>query len=217
MQFFRQSKIEITPPQNRKFVVVGFFDCSSWKFQLLRIPNFQPTKKNRTFAEKLKLVMAQYSKAEREKKISQACEMFCKGFDAQTIADIMGDIKSSTIEKWIRDFDFEKKKRNQVIALSEIRNSVLESYADVLDGKTPKISADQAVKYANAFEKFSCKKQVLSYMHEAYEIECEEIMNEIQKAKNRKEKESLLDELKRIRTRQEKILTRITNEVLGNE
>ena len=161
--------------------------------------------------------MAQFSKAEREKKVSQACEMYCKGFDAETISDIMGDVKVSTIEKWIREFNFDKKKRNQVIALSEIRNSILESYADVLDGKQPKISADQAVKYANAFEKFSSKKQVLSYMHEAYEVECEEIMNEISKAKNNKEKEAVLLELKRIRVRQEKILTRLTNEVLGNE
>lgn len=161
--------------------------------------------------------MAQFTKAERDKKIAQASEMFCKGFDAQTIADIMGDVKGSTIEKWVREFDFEQKKRNQVIALSEIRNSVLESYADVLDGKTPKISADQAVKYANAFEKFSCKKQVLSYMYEAYEIEYEEVMGEIQKATTRKEKERLLEELKVMRIRQDKILTRLTKEVLGND
>lgn len=161
--------------------------------------------------------MAQFSKAERERKISQACDMYCKGFDAQTIADIMADVTSGTIEKWIREFDFEKKKRNQLIALSEIRNSILESYADVLEGKTPKISADQAVKYANAFEKFSSKKQVLSYMYEAFEMLSEEYMNDLQKGEGRRQKEALLDELREVRSKMEKVLTRLTNEILGNE
>ncbi len=160
--------------------------------------------------------MAQFKKAEREQKIEQARRMYCKGFDAQTIADIM-DITLRTIEKWIRENDFERSKRSQIIALSEIRNSILESYADLLDGKKPKVKPDEAAKYATAFEKFSSKKQVLSYMHEAYEMLSEEYMNDLQKSKNNKEKETLLGELRVARTKMEKVLTRLTNEVLGNE
>ena len=167
--------------------------------------------------QKQVIFMAQFTKAEREEKIEQARKMYCKGFDAQTIAEIMGDVTARTIERWIREFNFETSKRSQLIALSEIRNSILESYADVLDGKTPKISADQAVKYANAFEKFSSKKQVLMYMYEAFEILCEDYMKDIQIAKNRKEKETLLEELQNVRRRQEKVLTQLNNEVLGNE
>lgn len=161
--------------------------------------------------------MARFTKAQREEKISQARRMYCKGFDAQTISDIMGDVEVSTIERWIRDEGFEKDKRSQIIALSEIRNSILESYADVLEGKKPKITADQAVKYANAFEKFSSKKQVLMYQYESYEILCEEYMSDIQKTTDKKEKEELLKELQNIRTRMDRVLTRLTGEVIGNE
>jgi hypothetical protein len=101
--------------------------------------------------------------------------------------------------------------------LSEIRNSILESFADVLDGKAPKITPDQASKYAIAFERFSARKQVLTYMHEAYEMLCEEYMNAIQAACGRGEKETLLSELRVTRSMMDKVLTRLTNEVLGNE
>lgn len=160
--------------------------------------------------------MPKMSEAERLQKIEQARQMYCKGFDAQTIADIMA-LAARTVESWIRTYDFEKSKRSQIIALSEIRNSVLESYADVLDGKTPKISADQAVKYANAFEKFSSKKQVLSYMHEAYEMLTDEFMTEIQKAKTPKEREALLAALRGARAKMTKVLTKLTKEVLGDD
>lgn len=160
--------------------------------------------------------MARMSEAERQQKIEQARQMYCKGFDAQTIADIMS-LSARTIDSWIRQYDFEKSKRSQIIALSEIRNSVLESYADVLDGKTPKISADQAVKYANAFEKFSSKKQVLSYMHEAYEMLTDEYMREIQKEQTTKKREQLLAELRNARNKMNKVLTKLTKEVLGDD
>jgi hypothetical protein len=161
--------------------------------------------------------MAQFTKAEREQKIEQAKQMFCKGFDAQTIADIMGDVTARTVEKWAREENFERSKRSQIIALSEIRNSILESYADLLDGKKPKVKPEEAARYATAFEKFSDRKKVLMYMYEAYEIECEEMMSEIQKATGKKEKESLLEEYKRTRNRQEKIIIRLNNELFGNE
>lgn len=160
--------------------------------------------------------MPKMSEAERQIKIEQARQMYCKGFDAQTISDIMV-LAVRTVNEWIRVYDFEKSKRSQIIALSEIRNSVLESYADVLDGKTPKISADQAVKYANAFEKFSSKKQVLSYMHEAYEMLTDEYMREIQKEQDLKERESLLKELRKVRVKMTKVLSKLTKEVLGDD
>ena len=161
--------------------------------------------------------MARFSKAQREQKIEQAKQMFCKGFDFQTIADIMSDVEPVTIEKWAREFNFEKEKRNQIIAIAEIRNAILTSFADVLDDKKPKITPDQAAKYAAAFEKFSDKKKVLMYMHEAFEMLCEEYMKAIQAAKSRKEKETLLSEVRGSRSFMDKVLTRLTNEVLGND
>lgn len=76
---------------------------------------------------------------------------------------------------------------------------------------------DQAAKYATAFEKFSSKKQVLTYMHEAYEMLCEEYMKDIQKAEKKKDKETLLGNLRVTRSVMEKVLTRLTNEVIGHE
>jgi uncharacterized protein YjcR len=161
--------------------------------------------------------MARFTKSEREKRIEHAKQLYCKGFDADTIAEILGDVSVSTINKWINEKDFEKSKRSQIIALSAIRDSILESYADLLDGKKPKVKPDEAAKYATAFEKFSAKKQVLTYMYEAFELLCEAFMKDIQKAKTKKEKEQIHAYLRESRARQERVLTQLTNEVLGNE
>jgi hypothetical protein len=161
--------------------------------------------------------MAQWTKEIREQKIGYAKQLYCKGFDTFTIADIMGDVKPRTIEGWAKEFQFETSKRSQIIALSEIRNSILESYADLLEGKKPKVKPDEAVKYAAAFEKFSSKKQVLTYMHEAWEILCEEYMKDIQKAKTVKEKEQALNEYKSVRNKTTVVLTKLTNEVIGDD
>jgi hypothetical protein len=161
--------------------------------------------------------MAQFTKKEREMKIQHARQLWCKGFDAQSIADIMGDVKAATVTRWAQEHDFEKSRRSQLIALSEIRNSILESYADMLDGKTPKITPEAAAKYAAAFEKFSARKQVLTYMHEAYQLLDEEYCQSIQAAKGKKEKEQLLDQLRVARGLMQQIITRLTNEVTGIE
>jgi hypothetical protein len=161
--------------------------------------------------------MGKLSKAEREEKILQVKQMYCKGFDAQTISEIMGDVSARTVSTWIRENNFERAKRSQVIALSEIRNSILESYADLLDGKPPKVKPDEAAKYAQAFERFSSKKQVLTYMHEAYEKLSDQITMDIQKAKKTAQKEQLLEFLKDVRALCEKVLTQLTNEVIGDE
>jgi SOS response regulatory protein OraA/RecX len=161
--------------------------------------------------------MAQFTKKERERKIEHARQLWCKGFDAEMIADILDDVKPVTVARWAAEFDFEKNRRSQLIALSELRNSILESYADMLAGKTPKISPEAAAKYAAAFEKFSAKKQVLTYMHEAYQLLDEEYCRNIAQATIRKDKEKLLSDLRTARTLMQTILTRLTNEVIGNE
>jgi hypothetical protein len=161
--------------------------------------------------------MAQFTKKERERKIEHARQLWCKGFDADTIADIMEDVKPVTVARWALEFDFDKSKRSHLIALSEIRNSILESYADLLEGKKPKISPEAAAKYAAAFEKFSSKKQVLTYMHEAYQLLDEEYCRCIQVANTKKAKEELLSQLRATRAIMQNVLTRLTNEVIGNE
>jgi hypothetical protein len=161
--------------------------------------------------------MAQFSKKERERKIRHARQLWCKGFDAESIAEIMGDVKAATVIRWAQDNDFEKSRRSQLISLSEIRNSILESYAAMLDGEKPKISPEAAAKYAAAFEKFSDRKKVLIHLHEACQLIDEEYCINIQNAKTRKEKEQLLDGLRGARAMMQNVLTRLTKEVTGNE
>jgi len=161
--------------------------------------------------------MATFSKQAKQRRVEHARQLYCKGFDAQTIADIMGDLKPSTIQRWINEFDFEKSKRSQLIALSEIRNSILESYAALLDGETPKVRPDEAVKYAKAFEAFSAKKQVLTYMHEAFQMLDEQFCRDIQTAKKTVDKQRILDSLRDARQRMQTVITRLTNEVIGDE
>jgi len=52
--------------------------------------------------------MAQFSKKERERKIQHARQLWCKGFDAGAIADILGDVKEATVARWAQENDFEK-------------------------------------------------------------------------------------------------------------
>lgn len=161
--------------------------------------------------------MAKFTEAEQKKRIEYARQLYCKGFETDVIAEIMGDVSVTTVIRWARENNFELARKSRVIALSEIRNSILDSYADLLDGKVPKIKPDEAAKYATAFEKFSAKKQVLTYMHEAYQLLTEEFMKSLQKAASKVGKEQSLATLKEVRTHMDRVLTRLTNEVLGDE
>lgn len=160
--------------------------------------------------------MAKFTKKEQQIRIDHARQLYCKGFDVETIADIIGDATPSTISRWARDNNFDQSKRSQVIALSEIRNSILESYSDLLDGKKPKITPDQASKYAIAFERFSSKKQVLSYMYESYEMLTEQYQLAIQEGKTKTDKANAFEALQTLRSRMETVINKLNKEVLGD-
>ena len=161
--------------------------------------------------------MAKFSKEQQKQRIDHAKQLYLKGFDFDTIAEILKDTTPSTVARWAKENEFEKLKRSQLIALSEIRNSILESYADLLDGKTPKIKPDEASKYAIAFERFSSKKQVLMYMYEAFELLSESYQLDIQHGKTKEEKEKALNNLQHLRTKMEIVINNLNKEVLGNE
>jgi uncharacterized protein YjcR len=160
--------------------------------------------------------MAKFTETEKKQKIDYAKQLYCKGFDFDTIAELIS-VAATTIRKWAIRHDFEKAKKSQLIALSEIRATILESYADMLDGKKPKITPDAAAKYATAFEKFSAKKQVLTYIYEAYEMLTEAYQKEIQKAKRKADKENLLLKMQTTRKLMDTVITNLSKEVLGNE
>jgi hypothetical protein len=160
--------------------------------------------------------MAKYSKAQLEEMTMRAKSLYCKDFDTDTIAELL-KVSKITVEKWAREHDFEKAKKSQIIALSELRNSILESYSDMLDGKKPKITPDAAVKYARAFELFSSKKQVLLYMFEGFELLTDNYQLQIQNERSKAKKTELLAMLKHLRETMNTVINNLNNEVLGND
>lgn len=158
--------------------------------------------------------MSKYTKEMQKQLIEHARQLYVKGFDAATIADIL-QISANTVVRWARDNNFERSKRNQMIALSEIRRSILESYADMLEGRQPRIKPDDAAKYAMAFERFSAKKQVLTYMYEAFELLTEQYQRNIQLAKTKAQKEQALSDLQKLRENMDVVINNLTAEVLG--
>lgn len=160
--------------------------------------------------------MGKFSKETQKQLIEHARQLYVKGFDADTIASILR-VSVNTVNRWAREHNFERSKRSQLIALSEIRRSILESYADMLEGRTPKIKPDDAAKYATAFERFSARKQVLTYMYEAFELLTEQYQRNIQTAITKQEKEQALADLQKLRANMDIVLNNLTNEVLGND
>ena len=159
--------------------------------------------------------MAKFTKQLQRGKMLYAKDLFVKGFDYGTIADILG-ISDLTVRRWGQKEDFESAKRASFIALSELRNTVLESFAAVKEGKVPVLTPDQAAKYASAFEKLSDKRKTLTYMYEAFEMLSVELIRDLQEASD-KDKEAALVILRKVREKMDKVLTSLTNSVVNNE
>lgn len=160
--------------------------------------------------------MSKYSKEKKRQLVDLARQLYVKGFDYATISDIL-KVSVNTVVRWARENDFERSKRNQMIALSEIRRSILESYADMLEGRQPRIKPDDAAKYAMAFERFSAKKQVLTYMYEAFELLTEQYQRNIQQATEKEQKQQALSDLQKLRANMDVVINNLTAEVLGND
>jgi urate oxidase len=158
--------------------------------------------------------MARFTKEKTEKKKRDAKDLYIKGFELETIAEIT-EIKLSTIKIWAKEGGFETARQSNFIALSELRNTILESFIDLKNGNKPKIKPDEAAKYASAFEKLSDKKKVLSYMYESFDMLTDELIKDVQSAKSKKDKELALEVLKKIREKTDTILTRLTAEALS--
>ncbi len=173
-----------------------------------------------TFARKqlifayLYIIMARFTKEQTEQKKLHAKNLYTKGFDLETIADIIG-LALSTVRRWSLDEDFETARNSNFIALSELRNTILKSFIDLKDGKKPTIKPDEAAKYASAFEKLSDNNKSLSYMYECFEMLTDELSKDIQKAKSKVAKEFALTLLKKVREKTDIILTRLTKETLN--
>lgn len=165
-----------------------------------------------TFARQKAQEMARFAKDIQKQKILHAKSMYVKGFDISVIAEIL-EVSEATVRKWAIENNFESAKQSAFIALSELRNTVLESFIELKEGRKPKIKPDEAAKYAAAFEKLSGKKQVLTYMFEAFELLTEELMKDIQTAKSKADKAEKLLILQNVRIKTDKIITKLSSEV----
>ena len=160
--------------------------------------------------------MARFTKKDKDDLVQRAEKMFLDGFDHNTIADLIG-VTVSTVEKWSRDGDFETKRKRRLISLSEIRNTILETFAELKDGKEPKIKPDDISKIAKAFETFSDKKKVLAYMYEAFERLEQDTIMMIQKSKLKKDKQEWFDFLQKQRTIMDITIANLNKEVFDND
>lgn len=156
--------------------------------------------------------MARFSRNITENKKFHAKDLYVKGFEYSVIADILG-VSEATVRKWGKELDYESARQASYIALSELRNTILQSFIDLKSGKVPKIKPDEAAKYASAFEKLSDKRKTLTYMYEAYEMLSAELMLDIQHAKNTADKEKALTTLKHVRTKTDAVINRLNSEV----
>ncbi|MDD2965434.1 MAG: hypothetical protein PHU33_15935 [Bacteroidales bacterium] len=159
--------------------------------------------------------MAKFSEAEKRIKIQYAKDLYIKGFEYPTISEILG-VGIRTLEQWGRENQFEEARQTAVIALSEIRATILQSFSDLKAGKTPAIKPDEASKYAAAFEKLSDRRKTLTYMYEAFEMLTTELTKDVQLEKG-KQREMALQTLKIVREKMDKLITRLTNDVLTFE
>lgn len=160
--------------------------------------------------------MAKFTKAQQRQKILHAKDLYIKGFDYPTISDIL-NVSETTLAKWGRENDFESAKQSSFIALSEIRNTILQSFADLKDGKKPKISPDQAAKYAAAFEKLSDKRKTLTYMYEAFEQLTTEFIKDLQLSAGKTQRDATMQILRDVRDKMDKVISNLTTQVLNDK
>lgn len=159
--------------------------------------------------------MGRISKEETAKKQGYAKSLYVKGIDIETIADIIS-MAVSTVRKWSVQGDWEQARTSSMIAMSELRKTILDSFISLKNGEKPLIKPDEAAKYAAAFEKLSDKKKVLSYMFDAYDNLTDALTIDVQNAKGEKAKEAALNVLKVVRQKTDRILTQLTTETLDN-
>jgi hypothetical protein len=160
--------------------------------------------------------MARMSNTERDDKIRQGFDMFSAGISEQIISETL-DVNINTVYRWKKEYNWDDRRKVNQLTMGEIRKSIIDSWDDLKNGKKPAITPDMASKYAAAFEKFSDKRKTLSYMFETFEMLTNELLLDVQNAKNEKQKDDLLKFAKRVRSKLEQITSKLYKEVLDNE
>ncbi len=157
--------------------------------------------------------MASISNKERLEKIAHAKRLYVKGFDLNTIADMLG-FSVNTLNKWASDNDFESAKRATSISINEVRNEILLTYQAMQKGEEPKMSPDQISKLVSSLEKLSYSQKSISWIIEGYELLTETFLEEVQASKSEKQKEKIYELLKEVRKRMDTAINKLQKELL---
>lgn len=157
--------------------------------------------------------MPRISKQQRQTKINYAKNLYIKGFDTSTIADILGFSKR-TIDNWAKEFDFEQAKRAASISISEIRNEILNTYQAMKKGQSPAMSPDQISKLVASFDKLSISQKSLTWVIEAYELLTDSFLKDIQNSNSDKQKNLKFNILKQVRLQCDKVISNLQKQLL---
>ncbi|WP_372747043.1 hypothetical protein [Lutibacter sp.] len=155
------------------------------------------------------------NKNEADKKKRQGLRMFINGFSKDEIADIL-EVHIETVKRWANQFNWEDEKDVHSISIVELRKEVLQTFADMKEGKTPKLSADQLSKLAATFDKLSDNKKALSYMYQNFESLSNAILKDALSERAKKTKDYKLEVAKYVREVMDQLTSATYKEVFND-
>lgn len=158
--------------------------------------------------------MARLTNVEADKKRADGKSLFIKGLSVQSISEIIG-ISTSSINKWKIEGEWEEAKKINNISISQLRQEVLQTFNDLKNGDTPKLSADEITKLAAAFEKLNDKSKQLAYMYGAFEQLSEKCAQKVISA-SKKEKDFTLKSYQFVRKQMSELTEEIYNQTLND-
>lgn len=154
------------------------------------------------------------TKQQSDAKKRQGLRMYINGFSKQEIAEIL-EVHLETVKRWANQFNWEDEKGVHSISIVELKKEVLQTFADMKGGKTPKLSADQLSKLAATFDKLSDSKKALSYMYENFEALSDAILKDALSERSKKKKEHKLETAKYVRSVMDSLTSTTYKEVFN--
>ncbi len=152
--------------------------------------------------------MPKYSQAQKKNIIEEARKLYAAGTGLPVCAQYLG-VSLSTLQSWAKAHDFKKARKAYLMQRPQILSAIVESFQSILEGEQPRITADQAVKYASSFEKLSDTKKLAGYTFEAFEALTLEMLDGIEKAKKKQDKEDILKAAKITRQAMDTVINKM--------
>lgn len=171
--------------------------------------------KEKHFYATFKIKMPKYSHSEKSHLIEQAKKLYAQGVDASTCAKYL-NIALPTMRGWIKKHHFDQARKAHLMQRPQILAALIDSFHAMLNGEAPKITADQAVKYASSFEKLSDKKKLAGYTFEAFEALTTQMLDTIQKTNRKADKEKILEAAKITRGEMDKVIDKMIKEAFDD-